>query len=156
MAKKKQEQRGRSSARTQSRTQSRTSSRSKSGTGTGKSAPQRAAPARGQSQKAGDRRESGSPGGGQGRRDVVGGSKVYPASGGPAPADAEIRDMASWGQGKRGAEGYFDSGGSELVPRDGQLLGGLDVGPSGAPITDLPPEGDESDVTRPPDEEKRR
>ena len=48
--------------------------------------------------------------------------------------------MASWGQGERGAEGYSDSGGSELVMREGQLLGGLDVGPSGAPITDSPSE----------------
>jgi hypothetical protein len=58
--------------------------------------------------------QSGMPGGGQGRRDIVGGSGVYPASAGKAPEDAEIRTMAGWGQGERGAEGYEDSGQSEL------------------------------------------
>lgn len=84
------------------------------------------------------RRESGAPGGGQGRRDVVGESHVYPASGGPTPAgEAEVRTMAAWGQGKRGAPGYEDSGGSELVLRGGQLLGGLTAGPSGEPTMDI-------------------
>jgi hypothetical protein len=93
--------------------------------------------------------ESGQPGGGRGRRDAVGRSGVYPASGGQAPDDAELRGMASWGQGSRGAEGYADAGGSELVPHDGALLGGLDVGPSGAPIPDLPAEGEERDENEP-------
>lgn len=84
------------------------------------------------------RRESGAPGGGQGRRDVVGESRVYPVSGGPTPGgDAEVRTMAAWGQGKRGAAGYEDSGGSELVLRGGQLLGGLTAGPSGEPTMDI-------------------
>jgi hypothetical protein len=58
--------------------------------------------------------ESGQPGGGVGRRDEVGGSGVYPASAGNAPADAEIRTPMAWGQGDRGAAGYEDSGQSEL------------------------------------------
>jgi hypothetical protein len=57
--------------------------------------------------------------------------------------------MASWGQGTRGAEGYDDSGGSELVPRDGELLGGLDVGPSGAPAPNLPQKRSEQQAGEP-------
>jgi hypothetical protein len=88
------------------------------------------------------RRESGEPGGGQGRRDTVGKSGVHPMSAGPDPdRDAEIRTMAGWGQGERGAAGYEDSGGSELVMRDGQLLGGLTAGPSGAPTIDIHDQG---------------
>ena len=84
------------------------------------------------------RRESGEPGGGQGRRDEVGPTGVYPMSGGiPSGKHLEIRTPASWGQGDRGAEGYEDSGGSELVWRDGQLLGGLTSGPGGEPTIDI-------------------
>ena len=85
-----------------------------------------------------DRRESGQPGGGAGRRDEVGPTGVYPMSGGIPPGKhPEIRTPAAWGQGERGAEGYNDSGGSELVMRDGQLLGGLTSGPSGEPTIDI-------------------
>jgi hypothetical protein len=84
------------------------------------------------------RRESGQPGGGTGRRDEVGPTGVYPMSGGVPPGKhPEIRTPASWGQGDRGAEGYNDSGGSELVWRDGQLLGGLTAGPDGKPTIDI-------------------
>lgn len=84
------------------------------------------------------RRESGAPGGGEGRRDEVGPTGVYPMSGGiPEGKHLEIRTPASWGQGKRGAEGYNDAGGSELVWRDGQLLGGLTAGPGGEPTIDI-------------------
>lgn len=84
------------------------------------------------------RRESGKPGGGQGRRDEVGPTGVYPMSAGIPPGrHLEIRTMASWGQGERGAEGYNDAGGSELVWRDGQLLGGLTAGPGGEPTIDI-------------------
>ena len=84
------------------------------------------------------RRESGEPGGGQGRRDEVGPTGVYPMSGGiPEGKHLEIRTPAAWGQGDRGAAGYEDSGGSELVWRDGQLLGGLTSGPSGEPTIDI-------------------
>jgi len=93
-----------------------------------------------------DVRESGQPGGGAGRRDEVGPTGVYPMSGGIPPGKhLEIRTPAAWGQGERGAEGYYDAGGSELVMRDGQLLGGLTAGPGGEPTIDihggdLPPE----------------
>ena len=84
------------------------------------------------------RRESGKPGGGRGRRDEVGPTGVYPMSAGiPAGKHLEIRTPAAWGQGKRGAEGYNDAGGSELVWRDGQLLGGLTSGPGGEPTIDI-------------------
>ncbi len=63
-----------------------------------------------------ERRESGHPGGGQGRTDEVGHSGVQPVSIPHAPrADAVIRGMAEWGQGERGAAGYQDHGESELV-----------------------------------------
>jgi len=84
------------------------------------------------------RRENGLPGGGQGRRDDVGESGVHPMSAGTDPnRNAELRTPAAWGQGERGAAGYEDSGGSELVMRDGQLLGGLTAGPSGEPTIDI-------------------
>ncbi len=64
-----------------------------------------------------DVRESGRPGGGQGRKDEVGGSGVQPVS---LPhttrPEAVIRGMAEWGQGERGAAGYQDHGESELRP----------------------------------------
>jgi Family of unknown function (DUF5335) len=63
------------------------------------------------------RRESGVPGGGRGRRDVVRGSGVYPASGPLPRGNAPIRTEAAWGQGTRGAAGYEDSGRSELSRR---------------------------------------
>lgn len=85
-----------------------------------------------------DRRESGQPGGGAGRRDEVGPTGVYPMSGGiPEGKHPELRSPASWGQGERGAEGYNDSGGSELYMRDGQVLGGLTSGPGGEPTIDI-------------------
>jgi len=85
-----------------------------------------------------DRRESGEPGGGAGRRDEVGPTGVYPMSGGIPPGKhLEIRTPAAWGQGERGAAGYYDAGGSELVMRDGQLLGGLTSGPGGEPTIDI-------------------
>src|SRR5690348_570464 len=73
-----------------------------------------------------ERRESGMPGGGAGRKDEVGRSGVYPASGPYPPGEAEIRGQASWGQGERGAAGYEDHGGSGLSYSGGQLLGGYE------------------------------
>ncbi len=52
-----------------------------------------------------EQRESGRPGDGQGRRDEVGGSGVYPASGGDAPDDAVVRTPGEWGEGAGGEEG---------------------------------------------------
>ncbi|HEV8237572.1 MAG TPA: hypothetical protein VGP84_23335 [Gemmatimonadaceae bacterium] len=104
------------------------------------------------------RRESGEPGGGAGRRDIVEPSGVFPMSGGiPPNKHLEIRTPASWGQGERGAEGYNDAGGSELVWRDGQLLGGLTSGPSGEPTIDIhggdrPPPSSSEPKTKPDDD----
>ncbi len=92
-----------------------------------------------------DRRESGKPGGGAGRRDEVGPTGVYPMSAGtPTGKHPEIRTPAAWGQGDRGAEGYNDSGGSELVMRDGQLIGGLT---SDAPKRQEPKRAKDRDLT---------
>lgn len=63
------------------------------------------------------KRESGLPGGGAGRKDVVGKSGVYRVSGPQPPGNAPIVAMASWGQGARGAAGYEDHGESELFFR---------------------------------------
>ncbi len=60
------------------------------------------------------KRESGLPGGGAGRKDVVGKSGVYRVSGPHPEGDAPIVGMASWGQGARGAAGYEDHGESAL------------------------------------------
>ena len=90
-------------------------------------------------QSASDKRESGEPGGGQGRRDEVGKSGVYPPSADNVPGDAEVRMAGSWGGGD-----YNESGGSELVYRDGQVLGGLTSGPDGEPTIDT-----HSNVVRP-------
>lgn len=62
-------------------------------------------------------RESGTPGGGQGRIDVVGHSGVYPVSSSEgARGDAPVRGQMEWGQGARGAAGYWDHGESEAIP----------------------------------------
>jgi CheY-like chemotaxis protein len=62
------------------------------------------------------KRESGMPGGGKGRRDVIERTGVYPvsASEGASP-DAQIHGEMSWGQGEHGAEGYYDHGDSEIT-----------------------------------------
>jgi CBS domain-containing protein len=62
-----------------------------------------------------DKRESGMPGGGAGRKDDVRGSGVYPMSG-PLPAsDAPLVGQTGWGQGARGAAGFEDHGESEIT-----------------------------------------
>lgn len=63
----------------------------------------------------GKKNDSGMPGGGAGRRDEVGKSGVYPVSDmkGASP-DAVVHGERSFGQGERGAEGYNDSGSSEI------------------------------------------
>jgi len=88
---------------------------------------------------AADRRESGAPGGGQGRRDEVGRSGVFPPGADHIPPDAEVRMAGSWGGGD-----YEESGGSELVFREGQVLGGLTAGRDGEPTIDI-----HDNVTRP-------
>src|SRR5438132_12306219 len=81
------------------------------------------------------RRESGVPGGGQGRKDRIEESGVYPVSASEgAGKDAMVHGEASWGQGERGAAGYEDSGGSELIYLGKELgiIGGGTEGESGA------------------------
>lgn len=63
-----------------------------------------------------DRSEKG--GKGAGRRERVGGSGVYPASGPPAPRDAEVRTQASWGRREKDADSRGDAGVSELNPKE--------------------------------------
>ncbi len=88
-----------------------------------------------ESNKLDPKREGGVPGGGQGRKDEVGKSGVYPVSqaAGASP-DAMVHGEASWGQGERGAAGYEDSGGSELIYLGEELglIGGATEGESGA------------------------
>jgi hypothetical protein len=79
-----------------------------------------------------DKRESGQPGGGQGRRDEVGPTGVYPLGADNIPPNAEIRMAGSWGGGD-----YNEAGGSELIYHDGVLLGGLTAGPDGEPTIDI-------------------
>src|SRR5256884_5446200 len=81
------------------------------------------------------KRESGQPGGGQGRRDKIEKSGVYPVSAlEEANPEAMVHGEASWGQGDRGAAGYEDSGGSELIylGEDLGVIGGGSEGESGA------------------------
>ena len=84
------------------------------------------------------RRESGEPGGGAGRRDDVGrGGGVYPFSATERPQGLEIRTQHEWGQPGLDPDAPEPSGGSELVWRDGQLLGGLTAGANGEPTIDI-------------------
>ncbi len=73
-----------------------------------------------------EKRESGVPGGGAGRKAEVGRSGIYPMSGLNPSGDAEIRGMATWGQSERGAAGYEDHGSSELSYEGAQVLGAFD------------------------------
>jgi Ala-tRNA(Pro) deacylase len=79
------------------------------------------------------KRESGQPGGGKGRIDVVGHSGVYPGSG-PYPAgDVPVRTPAEFVHGQRDEDGREFEGGSELIylEKEGILLGGETPSPSG-------------------------
>jgi len=81
------------------------------------------------------RRESGEPGGGQGRRDEVGQSPVYPVSADKLPADDEtlIRTPGEFGQRGRGLEGYYDHGEGGLTGLSSDA-GGKDRTASGQSI----------------------
>lgn len=80
------------------------------------------------------RRESGMPGGGQGRIDAVGRSGVYPGSGPYPGGPAELRTPAEFAHGQIDAEGRSVEGGSELIYFEGKsLLGGATPLPSGSP-----------------------
>src|SRR5438045_9276600 len=64
-----------------------------------------------------NRRESGLPGGGKGRRDEISGtSGIYPVSGDKLPEgnDELVRPAGQMGQRGRGLEGYYDHGESGL------------------------------------------
>lgn len=80
-----------------------------------------------QTQTDDEKRESGMPGGGAGRTDEVGKSGVYPVSQmeGADPG-AVVHGESSFGQGERGAEGYNDSGTSEIVFLDEERKGNED------------------------------
>ena len=65
-------------------------------------------------------KESGRPGGGQGRKDEVGRSGVYPFSGPDTPQAAEVRPAGAWGQGERSAAGHEEHGRSRLTYEAGQ------------------------------------
>jgi hypothetical protein len=93
--------------------------------------------------RARDERESGEPGGGKGRRDDVGASGVYPPGAERIPPDAEVKMAGSWGGGD-----YDESGGSELIYRYGQLLGGTTAGPDGEPTIDIHARGDRASDAR--------
>ena len=77
-------------------------------------------------------RESGLPGGGQGRIDEVGRTGVYPGSGPYPVGEAELRTLASFVLGQTDAEGRQVEGGSEIISFVGKtLLGGVTPPPSG-------------------------
>jgi len=70
-----------------------------------------------------ERRDSGMPGGGAGRRDEVGHTGVYPLSASQGVSeDAPVVAEGAVGQGDRGIEGYQDSGDSGVIP-DKELTG---------------------------------
>jgi hypothetical protein len=86
------------------------------------------------SSRAAPARDSGQPGGGQGRTDEVGHTGVYPGSGPYPPGDAEVRTPESFVHGQRDAEGRQVEGGSESVYYNHEtLLGGATPPPSNPP-----------------------
>jgi len=82
-----------------------------------------------------DGRESGEPGGGQGRTDEVGHTGVYPASGPFPSGEAEVRTPASFVHGQTDDQGRQAEGGSEPTLLGGAVLGGA------TPPSSSPPEG---------------
>lgn len=90
------------------------------------------------SPEAAARREIGEPGGGAGRRDDVGRSGVYPVSGDERPPGQQpLRPLGDWSTAGNYPEGYEESGGSELIYRDGILLGGTTSDADGRPSIDI-------------------
>ncbi len=87
------------------------------------------------------RRESGAPGGGEGRIDIVGRSGVYPASGPYPSGPAELRLTTEFVHGQTDAEGRPVEGGSEPIFFQGQtLLGGVTPTSSGPPTPAAAPQ----------------
>ncbi len=62
------------------------------------------------------KKDTGEPGGGAGRVEVVKGSGVYPPGASDTPRTAAQKAEHAFGQGERGAAGYEDSGGSGILP----------------------------------------
>lgn len=82
-------------------------------------------------------RDSGEPGGGRGRTDVVGRTGVYPATGPYPPDGAPMRTPESFVHGQRDDLGREVEGGSEPIYFNRQtLLGGATPPPSGSPASD--------------------
>jgi Ala-tRNA(Pro) deacylase len=80
------------------------------------------------------RRESGVPGGGKGRIDVLEMTGVYPGSGPYPPGSAVVRTPGDFVHGQRDEQGREVEGGSELIYfADRVLLGGETPPPSGPP-----------------------
>jgi len=80
------------------------------------------------------KRESGQPGGGRGRIEVVGHSGVYPGSGPYPKGEATVRTPGEFVHGQRDAQGHEVEGGSGLIYlEEGVLLGGETPPPSGPP-----------------------
>jgi hypothetical protein len=81
------------------------------------------------------RRESGLPGGGKGRIEIVEPSGVYPGSGPYPEGAAELRTPAEFVRGQVDEQGREVEGGSGLIYEEGILLGGETPPPSGPPIS---------------------
>jgi hypothetical protein len=79
------------------------------------------------------KRESGLPGGGKGRIDVVELTGVYSASGPLPKGPAEIRTPGSFVKGQTDAEGRQIEGGSEIIFFDGNVLLGGETPSSSSP-----------------------
>jgi hypothetical protein len=83
-----------------------------------------------------ERRESGQPGGGQGRTDEVGPTGDYPGSGPYPEGPAEVRTPGDFVRGQVDEEGRPVEGGSEItfIAPD-TVIGGATPPPGGAPST---------------------
>jgi len=80
------------------------------------------------------KRDSGQPGGGQGRIEAVGHSGVYPGSGPYPKGEVEVRSPGQFVHGQRDEEGREVEGGSGLTYlQEGVLLGGDTPAPSSPP-----------------------
>lgn len=79
------------------------------------------------------RRESGLPGGGKGRIDLVEPSGVYPGSGPYPEGAAELISPAEFVHGQFDEQGREVEGGSGLIYEEGILLGGEPTPPAGLP-----------------------
>ena len=73
------------------------------------------------------KRDSGQPGGGQGRTDEVGRTGVYPGSGPYPSGEAEVRTPGSFVHGQTDEQGRDIEGGSEVTTSVGnESQGGVD------------------------------